>query len=75
MRRLNFASSAFVLLCTALFSGCVRENIALGKPDATDEEIWRALAAAQAMYRQMGYREIPPYNDNPYAHHWFEKRL
>lgn len=32
----------------ALFSGSVRENIALGKPDATDEEIWRALAAAQA---------------------------
>lgn len=32
----------------ALFSGSVRENIALGKPDATDEEIWCALAAAQA---------------------------
>ncbi len=31
----------------ALFSGSVRENIALGKPDATDEEIWHALALAQ----------------------------
>ncbi|CAM5465123.1 hypothetical protein ATER59S_03055 [Aquamicrobium terrae] len=35
----------------------------------------RALAAAQAMYRKLGYREIPAYNDNPYAHHWYEKRI
>ena len=31
----------------ALFSGSVRDNIALGKPGATDEEIWRALELAQ----------------------------
>ena len=31
----------------ALFSGSVRENIRWGKPDATDEEIWRALTLAQ----------------------------
>ena len=35
----------------------------------------RALVAAQAMYRKRGYREIPSYNDNPYAHHWYEKRV
>ena len=35
----------------------------------------RALVAAQAMYHKLGYREIPAYNDNPYAHHWFEKIL
>lgn len=34
----------------------------------------RALNEAQAMYLRNGYREIPAYNDNPYAHHWFEKR-
>ena len=33
----------------------------------------RVLAEAQAMYRRGGYREIARYNDNPYAHHWFEK--
>ena len=33
------------------------------------------LVEAQAMYRKRGYREIAPYNDNPYAHHWFEKML
>jgi DNA-binding MarR family transcriptional regulator/GNAT superfamily N-acetyltransferase len=35
----------------------------------------RALEEAKAMYRGAGYTEIPRYNDNPYANHWFEKRL
>lgn len=35
----------------------------------------RSLEAARAMYLRNGYREIPAYNDNPYAHHWFEKRI
>lgn len=35
----------------------------------------RTLLEAQAMYRKRGYREIGRYNDNPYAHHWFEKDL
>lgn len=35
----------------------------------------RTLVEAQAMYRSRGYREIGRYNDNPYAHHWFEKAL
>ncbi|HEV8448035.1 MAG TPA: helix-turn-helix domain-containing GNAT family N-acetyltransferase [Gemmatimonadaceae bacterium] len=35
----------------------------------------RTLKEAIAMYRQAGYVEIEPFNDEPYAHHWFEKRL
>jgi DNA-binding MarR family transcriptional regulator len=35
----------------------------------------RALDEAKAMYRSRGYAEIPRYNDNPYANHWFEKAL
>jgi ATP-binding cassette subfamily B protein len=31
-----------------LFSGTVASNLRLGKPDATDEELWRALEVAQA---------------------------
>ncbi|KQN87220.1 ABC transporter ATP-binding protein [Arthrobacter sp. Leaf69] len=31
-----------------LFSGTVRSNLLYGKPDATEEELWRALAIAQA---------------------------
>jgi DNA-binding MarR family transcriptional regulator/GNAT superfamily N-acetyltransferase len=33
----------------------------------------RTLAEAQALYRRCGYREVAPFNDEPYAHHWFEK--
>lgn len=35
----------------------------------------RTLTEARALYARNGYREIPPYNDNPYADHWFEKAL
>jgi DNA-binding MarR family transcriptional regulator/ribosomal protein S18 acetylase RimI-like enzyme len=35
----------------------------------------RVLTEAIAMYRAEGYREIAPFNENPYAHHWFEKTL
>ncbi|MCZ7416422.1 MULTISPECIES: ABC transporter ATP-binding protein [unclassified Streptomyces] len=31
-----------------LFSASVRENVAMGAPDADDEELWRALRVAQA---------------------------
>ncbi|MFE9023065.1 GNAT family N-acetyltransferase [Streptomyces sp. NPDC007808] len=34
-----------------------------------------ALTEAQAMYRACGYTDIPAYDDNVYASHWFEKRL
>jgi catechol 2,3-dioxygenase-like lactoylglutathione lyase family enzyme/GNAT superfamily N-acetyltransferase len=33
------------------------------------------LTEAVAMYESAGYAPIERYNDNPYAHHWFEKRL
>jgi DNA-binding MarR family transcriptional regulator len=35
----------------------------------------RALAEAIALYRGAGYAEVAPFNDEPYAHHFFEKRL
>jgi DNA-binding MarR family transcriptional regulator/GNAT superfamily N-acetyltransferase len=35
----------------------------------------RTLTEAQALYRQQGYVEVPAFNAEPYAHHWFEKRL
>src|SRR6266700_1804167 len=33
------------------------------------------LNEAIALYRASGYREVPAFNDEPYAHHWFEKAL
>jgi DNA-binding MarR family transcriptional regulator/GNAT superfamily N-acetyltransferase len=35
----------------------------------------RALDEAIALYRSAGYREVDAFNDEPYAHHWFEKDL
>ncbi len=35
----------------------------------------RALTEAHALYRRCGYEDIPRYNDNLYAHFWFEKHL
>lgn len=35
----------------------------------------RTLREAIALYRHAGYAEVPAFNDEPYAHHWFEKRL
>ena len=35
----------------------------------------KALHEAQALYRRSGYQEVERFNDEPYAHHWFEKRL
>jgi ribosomal protein S18 acetylase RimI-like enzyme len=34
-----------------------------------------SLKEAQALYRSSGYQEVPAFNREPYAHHWFEKRL
>src|SRR5213082_485557 len=35
----------------------------------------RTLIEAIELYRHAGYQEIEAFNDEPYAHHWFEKRL
>jgi DNA-binding MarR family transcriptional regulator/GNAT superfamily N-acetyltransferase len=35
----------------------------------------RALQEAIALYRSAGFREVAPFNSDPYAHHWFEKTL
>jgi DNA-binding MarR family transcriptional regulator len=34
----------------------------------------RSLTEAINMYRSAGYQEVPAFNDERYAHHWFEKR-
>ena len=35
----------------------------------------RSLTEAIQLYRKSGYREVERFNDEPYAHHWFEKDL
>jgi DNA-binding MarR family transcriptional regulator/GNAT superfamily N-acetyltransferase len=35
----------------------------------------RALQEAIRFYRSAGFREVSPFNADPYAHHWLEKEL
>src|SRR5829696_1156348 len=35
----------------------------------------RALREAIEWYRKAGFVEVAPFNDEPFAHHWFEKTL
>ena len=35
----------------------------------------RALTEAISLYKSSGYVEVEPFNDERYAHHWFEKRI
>ncbi len=35
----------------------------------------RNLREAISLYRNGGYREVPAFNADPYAHHWFEKEI
>jgi len=35
----------------------------------------RTLIEDIELYRHAGYQEVEAFNDEPYAHHWFEKRL
>lgn len=35
----------------------------------------RALTEAISLYRSWGFVEVDPFNDEPFAHHWFEKRM
>ena len=46
------------------------EGVRLMRLETRDE-----LSEAIRMYQTSGYREVAPFNDEPYAHHWFEKTL
>jgi DNA-binding MarR family transcriptional regulator len=46
------------------------EAVRLMRLETRDE-----LPEAIRMYETSGYREVEPFNDEPYAHHWFEKPL
>jgi len=35
----------------------------------------KSLVEAISLYQSAGYVEVAPFNDEPYAHHWFEKQI
>jgi DNA-binding MarR family transcriptional regulator len=48
-----------------------RDACARGIRLETNERLGEAIG----LYRSSGYREVPAFNDEPYAQHWFEKTL
>jgi DNA-binding MarR family transcriptional regulator/N-acetylglutamate synthase-like GNAT family acetyltransferase len=52
------------------------EDLARARSLATVRlETNRALTEARSLYQSSGFQEVAPYNDEAYAHHWFEKVL
>jgi len=43
--------------------------------DVVRLETNESLIEAIALYRSSGYEEVEPFNEEPYAQHWFEKRI
>ena len=35
----------------------------------------RSLSEAKHLYQRAGFVEVEPFNNEPYAHHWFQKDL
>ena len=57
-----------------MLAGLEKEARALGL-GTLRLETNHTLTEAKALYRSAGYAEVPAFNADPYAHHWFEKRL
>jgi ribosomal protein S18 acetylase RimI-like enzyme len=58
----------------ALLRELERRAAELGAAEAVLDTNER-LEAAQSLYRSSGYVGVEPYNDNPNATHWFQKKL
>jgi len=57
-------------LMAALEADAVHRGATVARLDTN-----RHLTEAQTLYRSIGYVEIPPFNDEVFADHWFEKDL
>ena len=53
----------------------LEERAAVHGARAVRLETNRSLVEAISLYRSAGYVEVAPFNDEPYAHHWFEKQI
>jgi DNA-binding MarR family transcriptional regulator/GNAT superfamily N-acetyltransferase len=75
IKRLWVAESARGLGVGKRLLGALEALIAQSGATTARLDTNRTLVEAIAMYRAAGYVEIPAFNDEPFAHHWFEKRL
>ncbi len=57
-------------LLDALESAAIEAGKTIARLETNDQ-----LEAALAMYRKRGYAEVAPFNEEPFATHWFRKTL
>ena len=53
----------------------LEEHAAASRVRTLRLETNKTLVEAVSLYRSAGYVEVAAFNDEPYAHHWFEKQL
>ena len=75
IKRMWVAESARGLGLGRRLLGALEARAAAPGAEAVRLETNRNLVEAIALYRSAGYVEVAPFNDEPFAHHWFEKRL
>ena len=59
----------------AVCSRCSRPAPSPAAPAVARLETGGVLTEAIALYRATGWVEVAPFNDEPFADHWFEKQL
>jgi DNA-binding MarR family transcriptional regulator/GNAT superfamily N-acetyltransferase len=75
IKRMWVAESARGLGLGRRLLGELESLAAAGGAHTVRLETNRNLAEAISLYRSSGYEEVEPFNDEPYAHHWFAKQL
>jgi DNA-binding MarR family transcriptional regulator/GNAT superfamily N-acetyltransferase len=75
LKRMWVAESARGLGIGRRLLGELERRAAAGGAPAVRLETNRSLTEAIGLYRSAGYVEVDAFNDEPYAHHWFEKAL
>jgi GNAT superfamily N-acetyltransferase len=75
LKRMWVADSVRGLGIGRLLLSELESRAAASGADVVRLETNKALTEAISLYRSAGYREVDAFNDEAYAHHWFEKRL
>jgi DNA-binding MarR family transcriptional regulator len=75
IKRMWVAESARGLGIGRRLLGELEERAAAHGARAVRLETNKALVEAISLYRSAGYVEVAPFNDEPYADHWFENQI
>jgi DNA-binding MarR family transcriptional regulator/GNAT superfamily N-acetyltransferase len=75
IKRMWVAESARGLGVGRRILGELEKHAAQHGARAVRLETNRTLVEAISLYRSAGYLEVPAFNDEPYAHHWFAKQI